>query len=86
MSFFGITQLGFQNYLRENTRLAKTDPVRGSTQLGYVALPPLSDKNPPQRSILPTNNTDRYGPGPEGSHEELQRLRTKYIRNPAREF
>lgn len=83
MSFFGITQLGFQNYTREYSTLAKEEPVRGSRQLGFQALPPLKDKNPPARSIVPINQTSAYGPGHEGSYVELTRMRTKHTRKPA---
>ncbi|XP_076437216.1 sperm microtubule inner protein 11-like [Babylonia areolata] len=82
MSFFGITQLGFQNYVREHSVLAKEDPPRATQQLGFVALPPIKDKNPPQRAIVPINQTSGYGPGHEGSYVELTRMRTKHLRNP----
>ncbi|KAK7092557.1 sperm microtubule inner protein 11-like [Littorina saxatilis] len=82
MAFFGVTQLGFQNYIREHSVLAKEDPVRGSRQLGYLALPPLTGKTPPPRSIKPENSTARYGPGHEGSFGELTTLRTKHCRRP----
>lgn len=82
MSFFGISQLGYQNTLREGTIQAKMDPVRSKTQIGFVALPPLAEKNPPRRSIVPIDQVSGYGPGPQGSHVEYTRMRTKHIRSP----
>ena len=58
------------------------DPVRSKTQLGFIALPPLADKNPPQRSIVPVNQVSAYGPGPKDSYVEFTRMRTKHIRTP----
>lgn len=86
MAFFGITQLGFQNYIREHSTIAKEDPARATRQLGFVALPPLKVKNPPPRAIVPVNETSSFGPGFEGSYGELTRMRTKHIRNPAGEI
>ncbi|KAJ8307054.1 hypothetical protein KUTeg_015138 [Tegillarca granosa] len=82
MSFFGLTQLGYQNTIREGSARAKADPERSKTQLGFVALPPLTDKNPPKRSIVPIDQVSGYGPGPVGSHVEYTRMRTKHIRGP----
>lgn len=82
MAFFGLSQLGYQNTIREGTARAKADPQRAKTQLGFVALPPLQDKNPPRRSIVPINQVSGYGPGPVGSYVEHTRMRTKHIRNP----
>lgn len=86
MSFFGISQLGYQNTLREATIQAKMDPVRSKTQIGFVALPPLAEKNPPRRSIVPIDQVSGYGPGPQGSHVEYTRMRTKHIRSPKEPF
>lgn len=86
MSFFGISQLGYQNTLREATIQAKMDPVRSKTQIGFVALPPLAEKNPPRRSIVPIDQVSGYGPGPQGSHVEYTRMRTKHIRSPKGSF
>lgn len=82
MSFFGLTQLGYQNTIREGSARAKADPERSKTQLGFVALPPLTDKNPPRRSIVPIDQVSGYGPGPVGSHVEHTRMRTKHVRIP----
>ena len=82
MSFFGLTQLGYQNSIREGSARAKRDLQRSQTQIGFVALPPLQDKNPPRPSIVPINQVSSYGPGPQGSHVEYTRMRTKHIRNP----
>lgn len=86
MSFFGISQLGYQNTLREATIQAKMDPVRSKTQIGFVALPPLAERNPPRRSIVPIDQVSGYGPGPQGSHVEYTRMRTKHIRSPKGSF
>ena len=82
MSFFGLSQLGYQNAIREGSARSKMDPVRSKTQLGFIALPPLADKNPPQRSIVPVNQVSAYGPGPKDSYVEFTRMRTKHIRTP----
>ncbi|XP_061172950.1 sperm microtubule inner protein 11-like [Saccostrea echinata] len=86
MAFFGITQLGYQNTIREGTIQAKMDPIRSKTQIGFVALPPLKEKNPPRRSIVPIDQVSGYGPGPQGSYGEYTRMRTKHIRNPKEPF
>ena len=82
MSFFGLTQLGYQNPVREGSARPKLDPLRSKTQLGFIALPPLADKNPPKRSIVPINQVSAYGPGPQDSYVEFTRMRTKHIRTP----
>ncbi|KAL5010424.1 hypothetical protein ScPMuIL_012729 [Solemya velum] len=83
MAFFGLSQLGYQNAIREGSAQAKLDPLRSKQQLGFVALPPLQDKNPPRRSIVPIDQLSGYGPGPQGSYVEYTRMRTKHIRNPS---
>ncbi|KAH3703821.1 testis-expressed protein 49-like [Dreissena polymorpha] len=82
MSFFGLSQLGYQNAIREGSARAKADPQRSKTQLGFIALPPLTDSNPPRRSIVPVDQVSSYGPGPRDSYVEFTRMRTKHIRNP----
>lgn len=82
MAFFGITQLGFQHYVREHSTLSKTsEPPRSTKQLGFIALPPLKDTNAVPRSIVPISQVSGYGPGAAGSHVEFSRLRTKHCRN-----
>ena len=82
MSFFGLSQLGYQNTIRESSARAKSDPLRADRQLGFVAFPPLVDKDPPKRSIVPINQVSAYGPGPQDSYVEFTRMRTKHIRTP----
>jgi len=82
MAFFGFTHLGYQNAIKEHSTLSKADPIRAQTQIGFRALPPLKDKNPPVRSICPINQTSQYGKGPDGSYVEYTRLRMKHTRNP----
>ncbi|ESO96410.1 hypothetical protein LOTGIDRAFT_231784 [Lottia gigantea] len=82
MSFFGLTQLGYQNKVREGSAPAKADPIRGNRQLGFLALPPLKNEQTKERSIVPENQTSSYGPGPNGSYVEYTRMRNKHIRNP----
>lgn len=82
MSFFGLSQLGYQNSIREGSARCREDPIRSKTQLGFIAFPPLADKNPPRRSIVPVNQVSAYGPGPQDSHVEFTRMRTKHIRTP----
>lgn len=86
MSFFGLTQLGYQNSVREGSSRARLDPVRSKTQIGFIALPPLTDKNPPKRSIVPINQVSSYGPGPQDSYVEFTRMRTKHIRTPKNSY
>lgn len=86
MAFFGLTQLGYQHTIRESSAKAKRDPLRSKTQLGFIALPPLVDKNPPNPSIVPVDQLSGYGPGPQGSHVEFTRMRTKHIRESNCEF
>ena len=80
--FFGVTHLGFQNYIREYSILAKEDSLRGSCQLGFRALPPLKNNDPFARSIVPVNQTSSYGPGHEGSFLEMRKMKIKHTRNP----
>jgi hypothetical protein len=82
MSFFGITQLGYKNAIRESSARAKLEPIRAKTQLGFIAFPPLAEKNPVRRSIVPINQVSSYGPGPQDSYVEFTRMRTKHIRTP----
>ncbi|XP_046565116.1 LOW QUALITY PROTEIN: testis-expressed protein 49-like [Haliotis rubra] len=82
MAFFGLSQLGYQNTIRESSVQSKLDPQRSKTQLGFRALPPLTEKNPGRRSIVPINQVSSYAPGPQGSYVEFTRMRTKHIRNP----
>lgn len=82
MAFFGLTQLGYQNAIREGSAQSKADSLRNKQQFGYVSLPPLQDKNPPRPSIVPIDQVSGYGPGPQGSYVEYTRMRTKHIRNP----
>ncbi|KAK3605986.1 hypothetical protein CHS0354_019666 [Potamilus streckersoni] len=82
MAFFGLSQLGYQHTIREGSAISKADPLRSKTQLGFIALPPLSDKNPPKKSIVPIDQKSGYGPGPQGSYVEYTRMRAKHIRNP----
>ncbi|XP_005099551.1 testis-expressed protein 49 [Aplysia californica] len=82
MSFFGLTHLGYQNSIKEVSVPARQDPIRSKTQIGFLALPPLKDRNPPPRSIVPIDQLSQYGKGPDGSFVEYTRLRTKHTRNP----
>ena len=82
MAFFGISHLGYQNAIRESSARSQMDPQRSKTQLGFIAFPPLADKNPPKRSIVPINQVSAYGPGPKDSYVEFTRMRTKHIRTP----
>ena len=76
MSFFGITQLGYQNKIREYIR----NPIDHSQSY----LPPIEGSKPkPQPSVLPVDQMSGYGPGPEGSYKELRRLEIKHIRCPS---
>ncbi|XP_059162420.1 testis-expressed protein 49-like [Physella acuta] len=82
MSFFGLTHLGYQNVVKEASVKSQQDPIRSKTQLGYLALPPLKDHMPMQKSIIPINDVSQYGKGPDRSYNEYVRLRAKHVRNP----
>lgn len=82
MAFFGLTYAGYQNSIKEVSLASQQDPIRSKTQLGFLALPPLKDQNPPPRSIIPINQVSQYGKGPNDSYMEYTRLRNKHIRNP----
>ncbi|KAK6182756.1 hypothetical protein SNE40_010368 [Patella caerulea] len=86
MSFFGLTQLGYQHTIRESSVPAKADPVRGNRQLGYLALPPLKDNCAAERSIIPESQVSSYGQGPNGSYVEYTRMKNKHIRKPKSTF
>ncbi|BFZ22456.1 hypothetical protein BsWGS_25495 [Bradybaena similaris] len=83
MAFFGLTYLGYQNSLKEVSVASQQDPIRSKTQLGFLALPPLKNQNPPPRSIIPIDQASQYGKGPDDSYTEYIRLRTKLTRNPS---
>lgn len=82
MAFFGLTYMGYQNTLKEVSVASQQDPIRSKTQLGFLALPPLKNQNPPPRSIIPIDQASQYGQGPDDSYTEYIRLRTKHTRNP----
>jgi len=87
MAFFGLTQLGYQDTIREHVKEPEVTPqyvfrsglYRNPSQ---VKLPPIK-KDLPQASIVPIDQVSGYGAGPTGSYIEHTRQRTKHIRNPA---
>ena len=88
MSFFGITQLGYQDTIREHVRDPGFSPQHLYRSGEYrnpsaVKLPPLKrPEDLPRPSIVPTDQVSGYGPGPQGSYVELTRMQSKHIRNP----
>ena len=96
MAFFGLTQVGYQNkvrqtasrpdYTEEQWRSREQKP--GGTDI--TPLPPIAGYVPQRRSRVPINQTAGYGPGPgltsEASWKEYMRLRTKHCRNPKGKF
>ncbi|KAI0233493.1 hypothetical protein LSAT2_016245 [Lamellibrachia satsuma] len=89
MAFFNLTHLGYRNAIYEHVK----DPVDTPHHIYHsglyrtpeqIRLPPINRKEGlPEASLLPTDQTSGFGPGPAGSHEEYMRQRTKHIRNPA---
>jgi len=88
MAYFGLTQLGYQNTIRENVRCPEFSPqhLYRSGQFrdpAAVKLPPIKSRGDlPEPSIVPIDQVSGYGPGPQGSYLEYTRQRTKHIRNP----
>ena len=92
MAFFNLTHLGYRNAIYEHVK----DPVDTPHHIYHsglyrtpeqIRLPPINRKEGlPEASLLPTDQTSGFGPGPAGSHEEYMRQRTKHIRNPAGTF
>ncbi|ELT99845.1 hypothetical protein CAPTEDRAFT_226928 [Capitella teleta] len=85
MSFFGLTQLGYQDTIREHLKEPELTPQyiyrSGLYRDKSVTLPPIK-KDLPQASIVPIDQLSGYGPGHRGSHNELVRMQMKHIRNP----
>ncbi|CAH1775052.1 unnamed protein product [Owenia fusiformis] len=69
MSFFGLTQLGYQNTIKSGV----TPPTK---------LPPIDNEKYKLASIVPIDQVSGYGKGPEGSYVEFTRQRMKHIRKP----
>merc|ERR1712121_36129 len=87
MAFFGLTQLGYQDSIREHVQDPQFSPQNhyrsGIFRDKSVKLPPIkSNADLPEASIVPIDQVSGYGPGPQGSYEELTRKKTKHIRNP----
>lgn len=88
MAFFGLTQLGYQDAIREHMRDPPKTPQHTYRSGEYrnasnkVNLPPIENKKPAQASVIPTDQLSGYGAGHQGSHVEFVRLRKKHIRNP----
>lgn len=79
MTFFGVTQLGYQNQIREY--------IRNPTDHSKTYLPPVPGSKPKaQPSVLPVDQLSGYGAGPEGSYKELRRLEIKHIRCPSGKY
>lgn len=85
MAFFGLTQLGYQDTIREHARNADLTPQyiyrSGLYRDPNVKLPPIK-KDLPQASIVPIDQVSGYGPGHQGSYVEYTRMKKKHIRNP----
>ena len=87
MAFFGLTQLGYQDAIREHMKqpihtpqyIFRSGMYRDKSK---VNLPPIEQKDKKQASIVPTDQLSGYGPGHQGSYVEFTKLRKKHIRNP----
>lgn len=87
MAFFGLTQLGYQDTIREHVQCPRLTPQEIFRSGMYrdpskVLLPPIDKKDLPEPSIVPIDQVSGYGPGPMGSFVERKRMQTKHIRNP----
>lgn len=88
MAFFGITQLGYQDTIREHMNNPPKTPQQTFRSGDYrdpakrINLPPIDDRKPMAASVC-TDQFSGYGPGPEGSYKENTRLLNKHIRRPA---
>ena len=87
MAFFGLTQLGYQDTIREHVKDPSLTPQHIfrsglNRQEPKIILPPIDPKALPQAPIVPIDQVSGYGPGPLGSYGEFTRHRTKHIRNP----
>ena len=87
MAFFGLTQLGYQDTIREHVKDPGLTPQHIFRSGIYrqepkVRLPPIHKADLPEASIVPIDQVSGYGAGPVGSHVEFSRQRTKHIRNP----
>ena len=87
MAFFGITQLGYQNTIREHTKEPMITPQHVFHSGMYrdpsweTKLPPI-EKSKERPSVVPVDQVSGYGAGPQGSHTEFTRMKTKNIRGP----
>ena len=88
MAFFGITQMGYQDTIREHMHEPPKTPQQTFRSGDYrdpskrINLPPIREKKPVAASVG-TDQFSGYGPGHEGSYKEYTRLQAKHIRNPA---
>ncbi|XP_074653191.1 sperm microtubule inner protein 11-like [Tubulanus polymorphus] len=94
MSFFGLSQFGYQNTLREGLKYPGFTPNERALSAGNYTLhykqlqklPPIkrpqTGVEPRRPSVVPIDQISSYGEGPQGSHVELTRMRTKHIRCP----
>ena len=88
MAFFGLTQLGYQDTIRENLNSPQFSPQHVYRSGLYrtpsaVKLPPIKTRSElPEPSIVPIDQVSGYGAGPQGSYVEYTRQMTKHIRNP----
>lgn len=69
MSFFGLTQLGYQNTIKSAVNSAEK-------------LPPINNEKYKLAAIVPIDQVSGYGKGPQGSYVEFTRQRMKHIRKP----
>src|SRR6218665_1996676 len=93
MAFFGLTQLGYQDTIREHVRQPDVTPQyvfrSGLYRDSTFRLPPLKgqlgDKERVPSAADGGGNSAQiagYGPGHRGSYKELTRLKEKHATSP----
>jgi len=89
MAFFGLTQLGYQDTIREHVSETKTTPISafrsGSYRDPNYRLPKPDQCDFPPTDELPGTRQDptaRYNRGPCGSNEKLNRFKIAGVMCP----
>jgi hypothetical protein len=91
MAFFGVTQLGYQDTIREHVRDPKMTPIAAfrsgayrdpNFRLPQVVEPCQLSADEAKQNKYAKDQMAGYNRGPCGSNEELRRLKHKHITSP----